>query len=134
MDAIRSGGDVFQVLEQAIPLIIIIAIIIAISRKQDISANTKGISFSNILSFLNPKGILLNLTLKNPKLIEQIISPEVKDRSRILKEIKKIKMVKEIKKLDENRTDILVTFEDNSDHWYQAQTKDNKILNLGRYS
>ncbi len=101
------------------------------------SKRTKSISklaSSSSWNILNPTGFLIKMTLKNPKLLEQLISPESKNKKQILTEIKKITKVKEIKKVDDENTDILVTFIDQSEHWYRAHTKLHKIISLSRYS
>ena len=52
------------------------------------SKRTKSISklaSSSSWNILNPTGFLIKMTLKNPKLLEQLISPESKNKKQILK-------------------------------------------------
>ncbi len=75
---------------------------------------------------------------QNPQIIEHMISPQAENAEKIKEEVKKFHGIKEVKEINKTTIEILVKYDDDSEHWYRAERESSdreaKITSLKKFS
>jgi len=66
-------------------------------------------------------GTPLALLKKNPRLLEKILTGDLRRKEKILEELAKIVGIKKTNLVDDNTIDFLTIAPDKSEHWYRAK-------------